>query len=42
MFRNSEVIPARIVVSAYVPDAGDIVFLNFDPQVGWEQCSWIN
>jgi mRNA interferase MazF len=25
------------VVSAYVPDAGDIVFLDFDPQVGREQ-----
>jgi mRNA interferase MazF len=25
------------VVSAYVPEAGDVVFLNFDPQVGREQ-----
>jgi mRNA interferase MazF len=25
------------VVRAYVPEAGDIVFLNFDPQVGREQ-----
>ena len=25
------------MVSAYVPEAGDIVFLNFDPQVGREQ-----
>ena len=25
------------MVSEYVPDAGDIVFLDFDPQVGREQ-----
>lgn len=25
------------MVTAYVPDAGDIVFLDFDPQVGREQ-----
>jgi mRNA interferase MazF len=25
------------VVSAYVPEAGDIVYLDFDPQVGREQ-----
>jgi mRNA interferase MazF len=25
------------MVSAYVPDAGDIVFLDFDPQMGREQ-----
>jgi mRNA interferase MazF len=25
------------LVKAYVPDAGDIVFLDFDPQVGREQ-----
>lgn len=25
------------MVSAYVPDAGDIVFFDFDPQVGREQ-----
>jgi mRNA interferase MazF len=25
------------MVSSYVPDAGDIVFLDFDPQVGREQ-----
>ena len=25
------------MVSPYVPDAGDIVFLDFDPQVGREQ-----
>jgi mRNA interferase MazF len=25
------------VVSTYVPDAGDVVFLDFDPQVGREQ-----
>ena len=25
------------MVTPYVPDAGDIVFINFDPQVGHEQ-----
>jgi mRNA interferase MazF len=25
------------MVTAYVPDAGDIVFIDFDPQVGHEQ-----
>ena len=25
------------MVTAYVPEAGDIVFLDFDPQVGHEQ-----
>jgi mRNA interferase MazF len=25
------------VVTPYVPEAGDIVFLNFDPQIGREQ-----
>jgi mRNA interferase MazF len=25
------------VVSAYVPEAGDIVYLDFDPQIGREQ-----
>ncbi|HWE85190.1 MAG TPA: type II toxin-antitoxin system PemK/MazF family toxin [Terracidiphilus sp.] len=25
------------MVAAYVPDAGDIVFLDFDPQIGREQ-----
>ena len=25
------------MVTSYVPDAGDIVFMNFDPQVGREQ-----
>ena len=25
------------MVASYVPDAGDIVFLNFDPQIGREQ-----
>ena len=25
------------MVSQYVPDTGDIIFLDFDPQVGREQ-----
>ena len=25
------------MVTAYVPEAGDIVFIDFDPQVGHEQ-----
>ena len=28
------------MVTAYVPDAGDIVFIEFDPQVGQQQAKW--
>ena len=29
--------PRGVVARAYVPDAGDLVFLTFDPQAGHEQ-----